>query len=271
MQPSRRFTVCISLSTSLIDRWSFAGANIILILFLLQNFFIKFPVWHLAWSIRMDLDTPCIALYFVKKCSMFAAIALLYSLSVGNLENLSMHARNYSSLPCPSSFGPPKSICISAFGSTRRFIGDHLVFGIMLLRFLPNSVHGRHVFDLLMRSLFVNGYHNLCASSVIPHAPGCVAWSTSFTASFIALGIFNRLSSRMHPSFTLSCFQCVWICLLTALHLSLSPCVMQSRISRRTESLFVIAAISVELKTSRIALSIWESTLVRRSSLSGLR
>ena len=271
MQPSRRFTVCISLSTSPIDRWSFAGANIILILFLLQYSFITFPVWDLALSIRMDLGTPCIAMCFVKKCSMFVAFASLYSLSVGNLENLSMHARKYTSIPCPSSIGPPKSICISSFGSTHGFIGDHLVFGIMLLRLLPNSVHVRHVFDLLIGSLFMSGHHNLCANSVIPHAPGCVAWSTFITASFIALGIVSRLSRRMHPSSTLSCFQCVWICLLTPLHLSSSPCVMQSRISRRTESVCVIAAISVELKTSRIALSSWESVLVGRSSSSGLR
>ena len=166
MQPRRRFTVCINLSTNPIDRWSFAGANIILILFLLQNSFITFLVWHLAWSIRMDLGTPWIAMYFVRKCSMFVAFALLYNLSVGNLETLSIHARKYTSLPWPSSIGPSKSNCVSSFGSTHGFSGDHLVFGIMLLRFLPNSVHGRHVFDLLIRSLFMNGHHNLWASSV---------------------------------------------------------------------------------------------------------
>ena len=72
-------------------------------------------------------------MYFVRKCSMFVALALLYNSSVGNLENLSMHARKY-----PSRIGPPKSNCISSFGSTQGFSGDHLVFGIMLLRFLPN-------------------------------------------------------------------------------------------------------------------------------------
>ena len=81
-------------------------------------------------------------MFFVKKCSMFVAFALLYSLSVGNLENLSMHARKYTSLPCPSSIGPPKSICIFSFGSTHGFVGDHLVVDIMLLRFLPNWVRG---------------------------------------------------------------------------------------------------------------------------------
>ena len=253
MQPRRRFTVCINLSTNPIDRWSFAGANIILILFLLQNSFITFLVWHLAWSIRMDLGTPWIAMYFVGKCSMFVAFALLYNLSVGNLETLSMHARKYTSLPWPSCIGPSKSNCVSSFGSTHGFSGDHLVFGIMLLRFLPNSVHGRHVFDLLIRSLFMNGHHNLWASSVIPQAPGWVACRTSITASFIAFGMVSRLSRRMHQSFTLSCFQCVWICLLTALHLCSSPSVMQSLISFRTASLFVMAAISVEQKTSRIA------------------
>ena len=140
----------------------------------------------------------------------------------------------------------------------------------MLLRFLPNSVHGRHVFDLLIRSLFMNGHHNLLASSVIPQTPGWVACRTSITASFIAFGMVSRLSRRMHPSFTLSFFQCVWICLLTALHHCSSPCVMRSFISRRSASLFVMAAISVELKTSRIALSNWVSTLLGRSSLSGL-
>ena len=122
----------------------------------------------------MHLGTPCIAMYFVKKCSMFVAFALLYSLSVGNLENLSMHASKYTSLPCPSSIGPPKSICISSFGSTHGFVGDQLVFGIMFLRFSPNSVHGRHVFDLLIRSLFMNRHHNLCANSVNPTRLG--AW-----------------------------------------------------------------------------------------------
>ena len=141
----------------------------------------------------------------------------------------------------------------------------------MLLRFLPNSVHGRHVFYLLIRSLSMNGHHNLWASSVIPQAPGRVACRTSITASFIAFGMVSRLSRRMHPSFTLSCFQWVWICLLTALHLCSSPSVMQSLISLRTASLFVMAAISVELKTSRIALSSCVSVLVGRSSLSGLR
>ena len=132
-------------------------------------------------------------------------------------------------------------------------------------------MHGRHVFDLLIRSLFMNGHHNLWASSVIPQAPRWVACRTSITVSFIAFGMVSRLSRRMHPSFTLSCFQCVWFCLLTALHLCSSPSVIQSLISLRTASLFVMAAISVELKTSRIALSNCVTALVGRSSLSWLR
>ena len=86
MQPCLRFSVCINLSTSPIDRWSFAGANIILIMFLLQNTLTTLLVWQLAWSIRIDLGTSWIAMYFVRKCSIFVAFALLYSLKVGNLE-----------------------------------------------------------------------------------------------------------------------------------------------------------------------------------------
>ena len=231
MQPNRRFTVCISLSTSPIDLWSFAGANIILILFLLQNSFITFPAWHLAWSIRRYLGTPWIAMYLVRKCSMFVAFALLHSLSVGNLENLPMHGRKYTSLPWPSIIGPPKSISISLFGSTHGFSGDHLVFGIGLLRFLPNSVHGRHVFDLLMRSLFMNGHHRPVANSVIPNAPGCVACSTSITASFIALGIVSRLSRRMHRrSHLVVSSVCGFVCLRPCI--SVRPLVLYNLLFR---------------------------------------
>ena len=138
----------------------------------LHNSLIKLPVWNLAWSIRIDLGTPCVDIYLFRKCSMFNAFALFYNLIDGNFENRSMHARKYTSLPCPSSIGPPNSIWISSFGSTHGIIGDHFVFGFILLRFLPNSVQGRHVLALFIRSLLIKGHHNLVPSSVIPHEPG---------------------------------------------------------------------------------------------------
>ena len=204
---------------------------------------------------------------------MLVAFALVYNLSYGIFENRSMHARNYTSLPCPYNIGPPKSIWISLFGSTQGLIGDHFLFGIILLRFLPNSVQGRHVLALFIKSLLMKGHHSLVPSSVIPHEPGWVAWRTSMTTSFFVLGIVRRLSRSMQPSFTLSWFQCTCICLLTALHWRSSFWIMQSQISLRTLSLFVIAAISVELNTSLIALSsvMFAVEDVFVSSLFGLR
>ena len=110
-------------------------------------------------------------------------------------------------------------------------------------------------------------------SSVIPHEPQWVEARTSMTASFSVLGIVRRLPRRMLPSFTLSWFQWAYICLLTALHRRSSFWMMQSCISFRTLSLFVIAAINVELNTSLIALSsvvfVVDGVIV--SSLFGLR
>ena len=162
---------------------------------------------------------------------MFDLFALLYCLCVGNLKNLSMHARKYTSHPWPSIIGPPKSICISSFGSTHGFSVDHLVFGIMLLRFLPNSVHGRHVFDLLMRSLFMNGHHSLVANSVIPHAPGCVACSTSITASSLHWGLIadcpGGCTRRSHLVVSSVCgFVCLRPCI------SVRPLVLYSLLFR---------------------------------------
>ena len=126
------------------------------------------------------------------------------------------------------------------------------------------------VTDLVITSLFMNARHNLFANTLILHTPGWVACNTSVTASFIALGIVNPMSSRMQPSFTLSCFKCAWICLLTALQLCLSPCVMQSLNLSTTESRLVMAAIIVALKTSLIALSNWRSVSGRSSLFVGL-
>ena len=255
MHPSLRLTVCINRSTSPIDLWSFAWANIIIMLFRLHNSLIILPVWHLAWFIRIDPGTPFMDIYLFRKCSMFIALALLYNISDGNFENRSMHARKYTSLPCLSSIAPSKSIWISSFGSTHGIIGDHFVFGIILLRFLPNSVQGRHVLALFIRSLLLKGHQSLVPSSVIPHEPGWVACRTSMTASFNVLRIVRRLSRRMQPSFTLSWFQWAYICLLTALHRRSSFWMMQSRIFLRMLSLFFTAANNVELNTSLIALS----------------
>ena len=84
------------------------------------------------------------------------------------------------------------------------------------------------------------------------------------------LRIVRRLSSSMQPSFALNWFQWACICLLTALHWHSSFWMMQCRISLRTLSLFVIAAINVELNTYLIALPSIVSD-VALSSLLGLR
>ena len=116
----------------------------------------------------------------------------------------------------------------------------------------------------------MNGHHSLFSSSVIIHELGWVAWKTSMTASFIVFGIVRRLSSSMQPSFTLNWFQWACIYLLTALHLLSLFWTMQSLISLRTLSLFVIAAINFELNTSLIALSSIVFDVVL-TSLLGLR
>ena len=148
--------------------------------------------------------------------------------------------------------GPPKSICISSLGSEHRGRGAHFVFVIKLFRFLLNSVHGLHVFDLFMRPRLMYGHHKRWPSSVIPHAPGWVACSMSITVSFITCGFANLLSPNMQPLWVLRFLHCPCICLQSFLHLCSSLVSIQSLTSRRTESRLVIAAINFMLNTPRI-------------------
>ena len=156
IHPKRRLTVCTRRSTQPMARWSPAGAKIILMLCLSQTCCSLLPFRQRAWSILRFRGTPCCTIYLFKNFSILGPLALLYSLTVENFEKRSMQARKYISRPCPSVIGPPKSICISSLGSEHRGRGAHFVFGIKLFRFLPNSVHGLHVFDLFMRSRLIS-------------------------------------------------------------------------------------------------------------------
>ena len=182
---------------------------------------------------------------------MFGPFAFITSFKVGNFEKRSIRARKYFSLPCPSINGPPKSSRISSFGSEHGGRGAQWLFRIILFKFLPNSVQGRHVFDLFINSRLIMGHHKRCPSSVIPHAPRCVECRTSMTDFWGHLGL--RVCCQGECSRYVYSSSSTWhkfVCLLNFLHLWSSPVRMQSRTSRSTVSLFVMAAMSWVLNIS---------------------
>ena len=126
---------------------------------------------------------------------MFGPFVFVTNFKVGNFEKGSMHARKYTFFPCPSNIGPPKSNWISSFGSEHCGKGAQWLFGFMFFIFLPNSVQGRHVFGLFIKSWLMKGQHIRCPNSVMPNAPGCVECRTSVTNSLRLLGIPSLLSS----------------------------------------------------------------------------
>ena len=134
---------------------------------------------------------------------MFGPFAFVTSFKVGNFEKRSIHARKYTSLPCPSIVGPPKSNWISSFGSEHGGKGAQWLFGIMLFKFLSNSVQGRQVFDLFIKSRLIKGHYKRCPNSVMPHDPGCVECKTSMTESLRAFEIASLLSKSTQPFCTL--------------------------------------------------------------------
>ena len=93
---------------------------------------------------------------------------------------------------------PPKSICISSFGSTHFGKGDHLQCGITYFKSLPISVQALHSLAFASISQWINGHPFFFASD-----PGCFEWMSSNTASFIAMGIAIRSSRQIHPCLTL--------------------------------------------------------------------
>ena len=120
----------------------------------------------------------------------------------------------------------------------------------MFFKFLPNSVQGRHVFDLFIKSRLMKGHRIRCPNSVMPHAAGCVECKTSVTNSLRLLGIASLLSNSTQPFCTLTLLHLAWICLQSFLHRCSSPVRMQSRTSRSTVSRLVMAAMSWVLKMS---------------------
>ena len=227
LHPSRRLTVCIRRSTRPIERWSLAGAYINLILSFAHRSFTLLPFRQRAWSSLMFSGTPCWAMYLFRIISMFGPFAFVTSFKVGNFEKRSMHARKYTSLPCPSIFGPPKSNWISSFGSEHCGRGAQRLFGFLFFKFLPNSVRGRHVLDLFIKSRLMKGHYMRCPNSVMPQAPGCVECKTSRTDSLRLLGMASLLSSSTQPFCTLRLLHLAWICLLSFLHRCSSPVRMQ--------------------------------------------
>ena len=105
---SRRLMVCIRHSTRPIERWSLAGAYIRLILCFAHRSFTLLPFRQRAWSSLKFRGTPYWAMYLFKNFSMFGPFACVTTFRVGNFEKRSMHAKKYTSLPCPSNIGPPK-------------------------------------------------------------------------------------------------------------------------------------------------------------------
>ena len=104
---------------------------------------------------------------------------------------------------CTSIIGPPKSSWFSSFGYEYGGKGALKLFGFILFKFLPNSVQGRHVFNLFLKSPLIKGHHKRCLNSVMPHAPGCVECRTSMTDSLSAFGIASLLSRSTQPLCTL--------------------------------------------------------------------
>ena len=74
----------------------------------------------------------------------FGPDALFTISAVGYLEYLSILVIKYCSMPFSFKIGPPKSNCISSFGSLHLGRGAHLRCGITDLRFLPISVQALH-------------------------------------------------------------------------------------------------------------------------------
>ena len=142
-------------------------------------------------------------MYLCRNFSMLRPFAFVTSLWVGNFEKRSIHARKFTSLPCPSSIGAPKSSWNSLFGSEHGGRGAQLNFRVIHFRFLQSSVQGWHVSDLFIRSRLMHRYHSRWPCSVVPQAPECVEWSMSMTDSLGAFGMANFLSRSMQPVFTL--------------------------------------------------------------------
>ena len=111
MHPNRRLTLCSRRSTAPIC------AYIRPMLCLAHMRCTIIPLKQRAWSSLIFRGTPCWAMYLFGNFSMLGPFAFVTSFRAGNYEKRSMHARKYTSLPCQSINGPPKSSCISSFGS----------------------------------------------------------------------------------------------------------------------------------------------------------
>ena len=189
--------VWMSLSTKPRARWSFTGASIISILFLLQKFFTWWPTKHFAWSNRIDRGIPWFSKYICKKFITFSPLVLSYIHAVGYLEKRSIAARKYTGLPFSSKMGPSKSIWISWFGSTHGIWGENWLAGIVDLRFLPISVQCWHSVAFTICSRFMYVHQQCVAMQIIPQSPGWLAWISSISTSRSTFG-FATVSSITH-------------------------------------------------------------------------
>ena len=95
--PSRRLTVCIRRSTRPMERWSWVGAYIRLILCFAHRSFTLLPFRQRAWSSLMFRGTPCWAMYLFRNFSMFGPFAFLTSFKIGNFEKQSACEKVYFS------------------------------------------------------------------------------------------------------------------------------------------------------------------------------
>ena len=133
----------------------------------------------------------------------FGPEALFTISAVGYFEYLSILVIKYCSMPFSFKNGPPKSICISSFGSIHFVRGAHLRCEITDIRFLSISVQALHSLAFDSISLCMYGHQMFYARDSMAKLPGCVEWISSNTASLIDFGMAICSSKHTQPCFTL--------------------------------------------------------------------